>query len=310
MQETAARRPLRGLAESLPLDVPVGNDGEARTADDAPSPSWTGQRTRKALMRAAIGLVVLAAGVGAYAYWSYATLHPSTDNAYVEADVVRIAPLVTGPVTEVAAQENATVKAGDVLFKIDPAPFEAALTAAKARLTLAQQQPSQGPQAAASKAAVDQAQAAVDQAQLELDRATVKAPVDGIVGKVRIRPGSLAQAGVALFPLVDTSRWWVEANFKETDLNRLTAGQPATVTIDLYPSHSFKGDVQSISPASGVAFSLLPPENATGNWVKVTQRFPVRVSLTVGAGDPPLRIGASATITVDTTGKGPDGAAR
>jgi membrane fusion protein (multidrug efflux system) len=247
-------------------------------------------------------LAIIAAG---YAYWHYSVLHPSTDNAYVQANIVPIAPLTSGLVTEVNAKEFATVKAGDVLARLDPAPFEAALKAAEAKLTLAQQQAT-GPaaQSPAAKANIDQAQAGVDQARLELDHATIKAPVDGIIGKVRVRPGSIAKAGTPLFPLIDTSKWWVDANFKETDLARIEAGQKATITIDLFPSHEFSGEVEAVSPASGAAFSLLPAENSTGNWVKTTQRFPVRVALTLKPDDPEMRIGASASVTVDTTSKG------
>jgi membrane fusion protein (multidrug efflux system) len=253
------------------------------------------------------GLGIAAAGVlgaAGYAYWQYSARYPSTDNAYVQANVVRIAPLVTGPVSSVDVHDNMHVAAGQVLLQIDPAPFEAALKAAEARLSLLQQQSAgTGAQAAAAKANIDQAQAAATQARAELDRATVKAPVAGFIGKVRIRPGAIAQAGVSLFPLVDTSQWWVDANFKETELVRIAAGQQATVSVDLYPSHEFKGEVDSLSPASGTAFSLLPPENATGNWVKVTQRFPVRISLKVQPDDPQLRVGASASVTVDTSSK-------
>jgi membrane fusion protein (multidrug efflux system) len=106
-----------------------------------------------------------------------------------------------------------------------------------------------------------------------------------------------------LFPLVDTSKWWVDANFKETDLSRIEPGQKATITVDIFPSHEFTGKVESVSPASGAAFSLLPSENSTGSWVKTTQRFPVRVSLTLKPDDPEMRIGASATVTVDTTSR-------
>lgn len=261
--------------------------------------------------QAIAGLVAIAAAVAAgYAYWRHSTLFPSTDNAYVQANIVQIAPLTSGLVTEVDAKEYTHVKSGDVLARLDPAPFEAALKAAEARLTLAQQQATaaaQSPtQAPAAKANVDQAQAGVDQAKLELDHATIKAPVDGIIGKVRIRPGSIAKAGMSLFPLVDTSKWWLDANFKETDLARIEPGQKATISIDLFPSHEFTGEVEAVSPASGSAFSLLPPENSTGSWVKTTQRFPVRVSLTLQPDDPEMRIGASASVTIDTTSKGTD----
>jgi len=262
---------------------------------------------------AIVGLVVVVAiGGFGYAYWRYFTLYPSTDNAYVQANIVQIAPLVTGEVTEVDVKEYASVKSGDVLLRIDPAPFDAALKAAEARLSLAQQQASPAPaQSPAAKASIGQAQAAVDQARLEMDHATIKAPVDGIVGRVLIRPGTIARAGVGLFPIVDNSKWWVDANFKETDLARIEPGQKATVYIDLFPGHEFTGEVEAISPASAAAFSLLPAENATGSWVKVTQRFPVRVSLTLQPNDPTMRLGASAAVTVDTTSsKGSNSAAK
>ncbi len=115
---------------------------------------------------------------------------------------------------------------------------------------------------------------------------------------------------MSLFPLVDTSKWWLDANFKETDLARIEPGQKATISIDLFPSHEFTGEVEAVSPASGSAFSLLPPENSTGSWVKTTQRFPVRVSLTLQPDDPEMRIGASASVTIDTTNKGTDSGAK
>jgi len=281
---------------------------KANPAGAAPSPassqSQIGSRFRRGPAIAGI-VSVLALIAAGYAYWHYSTIYPSTDNAYVQANIVQISPLTSGLVTEVDAKEFATVKAGDVLARLDPAPFDAALKAAEAKLTLAQQQATgAAAQSPAAKANIDQAQAGVDQARLERDHATIKAPIDGVIGKVRIRPGSVAKAGMALFPLIDTSKWWVDANFKETDLSRIEPGQKATVVLDLFPSHTLTGEVEAISPASGAAFSLLPAENSTGSWVKTTQRFPVRISLTLQPNDPQLRIGASASVTVDTTSKG------
>ncbi len=239
-------------------------------------------------------LALLAVAGATYAYWQYATQHPSTDNAYVQANTVQIAPSVSGIVAEVPVKSFATVKAGDPLLRIDLPRFDAALKTAQSRLRAAQSQ----------KAGVEEAQAAVEQARIELDNATIKSPVDGIVGKVSIRPGSMARAGVPIFPIVDSSHWWVDANFKETDLTRIHPGQKATVTVDIYPGHQFSGVVEAVSPASTSAFSLLPPENATGNWIKLTQRFPVRVSLVLKPDDPAMRLGASANVTVDTTDNG------
>ena len=219
-----------------------------------------------------VGVVAVLAVAGAtYAYWQYIILHPSTDNAYVEANTVQISPSVSGEVGEVDVKSFDTVKSGDVLLKINQPRLEAQLKAAEAGLQAAQ----------AKKANVEAAQAAVEQARAALDAATIKSPVDGIVGKISIRPGSVVRAGVPLFPIVDSSKWWVDANFKETDLTRIHPGQKATVSVDMYPGQEFSGVVEAVSPVSTTAFSLLPPQNASGNWIKLTQRFPVRVSLTL-----------------------------
>ena len=127
------------------------------------------------------------------------------------------------------------------------------------------------------------------------------APSDGILSNVTLRPGATVQAGQPLFAIIEANRWWVDANFKETDLARIKVGQPATVYLDMYPGVTFDGTVESISSGSGASFSVLPPENASGNWVKVTQRFPVRIALTNPPADKPLRVGASTSVTIDTT---------
>jgi membrane fusion protein (multidrug efflux system) len=129
-------------------------------------------------------------------------------------------------------------------------------------------------------------------------------PSDGIVSNVTLRPGATIQAGQPLFAIIEANRWWVDANFKETDLARVKVGQPAKVYLDMYPGVVFDGTVESISPGSGATFSVLPPENASGNWVKVTQRFPVRIAFTNPPADKPLRVGSSATVTIDTTKDG------
>lgn len=287
--------------------------GKVEPISKAPAATPSKSRVPDAKWRRLIATVVVVAAMagGTYWYWRNSILYPSTDNAYVQANVVRIAPLVSGPVVEVKVQDNAKVAAGDELVRIDPAPYQAALDAAQARLDLAQLQQKGaggGAQGATAKANADQAQAAVTKAKLDLDSATVKAPVAGIIGNVHIRPGAIAPAGASLFPLVDTGQWWVDANFKETELARIAPGQEATVTLDIDPSHVLKGKVDSISPASGTAFSLLPAENASGNWVKVPQRFSVRISLDAPPAEVPLRVGASASVTVDTTSKGSNGA--
>jgi membrane fusion protein (multidrug efflux system) len=148
------------------------------------------------------------------------------------------------------------------------------------------------------------AAAGLDKATHDLVQTHVVAPASGWVTNASLRPGAIVQAGTPVFALVEEGHWWVDANFKETDLGRIKPGQPAAIRLDMYPGLSLDGVVESISAGSGATFSVLPPENATGNWVKVTQRFPVRIKIT-RAPDPdkPLRVGASAMVSIDTTGQ-------
>lgn len=152
-------------------------------------------------------------------------------------------------------------------------------------------------------AAILNALADVKNAEWNLEHTQIKAPADGIITNFNLRPGTSVQAGIPLFQLVETNQWWINANYKETQLNRLKPGQVATIKVDMYPKVTFKGVVDSISRGSGAAFSLLPPENASGNWVKVVQRFPVKILFVHPPKDYPLRVGASSTITVDTVTK-------
>ena len=144
------------------------------------------------------------------------------------------------------------------------------------------------------------AQAQYEQAKLDLDHATVRAPIDGVVGKVTLQPGDFLATGQAAMPLVATHTLWVDANFKETDLTHVSVGQPATIEVDTYPGKKWNAHVASISPASGAEFSLLPAQNATGNWVKIVQRIPVRLAIDDAANGPTLRAGMSAIVEIDT----------
>jgi membrane fusion protein (multidrug efflux system) len=146
------------------------------------------------------------------------------------------------------------------------------------------------------------ASAQLDKATHDEVRTHVTAPGSGWVSNVSVRPGSIVQAGTPVFAIIEEGQWWVDANFKETDLGRIKPGQPATIQLDMYRGVTLDGVVESISAGSGSTFSVLPPENATGNWVKVTQRFPVRISIS-SPPDPnkPLRVGASASVQIDTT---------
>ncbi len=176
----------------------------------------------------------------------------------------------------------------------------AQLSAARATLAAAQSQAGSG---AMLTAGVEVAQAALGQAQFELDHAIITAPASGWVANLSLRPNQAVMAGLPLFSVVEDEVWWIDANFKETDLDRVRPGQSANVSVDMYPGVELAGEVESIGAGSGATFSLLPPQNATGNWVKVTQRFPVRIRLTEETTDPAmqLRVGASVTVTIDTT---------
>ncbi len=353
--------------------------GSASTQDTSENTNGSSKNGAARLRWIALAVLFVLTVGGVLAYWRYAEIYPSTDNAYTGADIVRIAPLVAGPVIDVYVEDDQKVSKGDPLFDIDPAPYEAALRGARAQFdaalnaagtegehlkaaadeleakrvalvdALAEYRsaehaaaPNAGSNAAITSAlkSVHEAQAAYADAHdafneaqdkdmvvttptaklrgaaAQLDKATedrvkthVVAPGDGWVSNVRVRPGAVMGAGTPAFPLVEAGDWWVDANFKETDLARIQQGQPATIKLDMYPGYTIEGTVESISPGSGALFSVLPPENATGNWVKVTQRFPVRIKIT-STNDPrrPLRVGATATVRVDTTGDSASGA--
>ena len=142
--------------------------------------------------------------------------------------------------------------------------------------------------------------AAVERARFDLQQASVYAPVAGVVGGHDLQPGEYLNAGQIAMPLVATDPVWVEANFKETDMDKLRVGQPADIVVDGYPGEHWQARVASISPGSGSEFSVLPAQNASGNWVKVVQRIPVRLELLPGQRHPQvLRAGMSAEVTVD-----------
>lgn len=173
---------------------------------------------------------------------------------------------------------------------------EAALVAAKNKLDKAKAQ--LGPHSK-DRAQLQQAKAKIHQAQLKLSYTHITAPTDGQLINFSVRPGTMVRKGKPLFDVVSDNKWWVDANFKETQLTNLHVGQTAKVTLDMYPDQTLNGHIESISQGSGSAFSIMPPENATGNWVKVTKRFPVRIHLDAKDFPRQLRVGASANVTVN-----------
>jgi membrane fusion protein, multidrug efflux system len=291
----------------------------------------------------------------------------STENAYINADVVNVAAQVGGRVIAVHIKDNQHVQKGDALFDIDPQPFNIALERAQADLALARQSARQdNAEVAAARAQVDQAEtdlanarntytrdkelvaqhflsqqslddaqtrmqalqaaleqtrakltkalsvpvktdergdvlkaeAAIDQAKLDLEHTHVIAEQDGQISNFNLTAGSLVGVGVPLFALIADNSFHIDANYKETELPGIHPGQNVDIQIDMYPGQHFKGTVESISGGTGTAFSLLPPQNATGNWVKIAQRVPVRIKLAPTDAEHPLRIGATATVSV------------
>jgi membrane fusion protein (multidrug efflux system) len=146
---------------------------------------------------------------------------------------------------------------------------------------------------------VQTAQATLDKAKLDLSHTTLLAPADGIVGAVP-HPGDYAHAGVPMLDLVGTNEVWIDANFKETELTHVKPGQKVKIDVDTYPGHEWAGEVESISPATGSEFSVLPAQNATGNWVKVVQRLAVRIGIDPQKDAPALRAGMSTDVSIDT----------
>ncbi len=153
-------------------------------------------------------------------------------------------------------------------------------------------------------AIVQQALAAVREAELNLSYCTITAPINGWVSQRAVDVGQHVQPGQELMAVVPLQAVYIEANYKETELTGVRVGQPVEIQADIYPGHVFRGRVDSLSAGTGAVFSLLPPENATGNWVKVTQRVPVKIALDQPfPPNLPLRVGLSVVVTIDTTSK-------
>lgn len=245
---------------------------------------------------------VLMAGL---AYLIYQHLnYVSTDNAQIGAHLTMLSSRINGTIQKVLIEENQKVKAGQVLAQIDQQDYsnastsaEAQLTGLKARLTEAELAYKRSgdlikkqaitqekyDQALASYrdllARVKASQAQLEQANLNVSYTSIIAPSDGTIARKSVEPGQYVPAGQALFAFVADGDRWVTANLKETELDGVKIGSPARVKVDSISSKVFEGKVESISPSTGAVFSLLPPDNATGNFTKVVQRVPVRIRL-------------------------------
>jgi len=346
---------------------PVAAAGAAAAV--APEEPVKKRRPLRLIMMLSVPLLLLL--VGGY-FWLTSGRYVSTDNAYVQQDMVSVAPEVQGIVTEVFVHENQQVHRGDLLFRIDPRPFRIALANAEAQIAAAGVQVNQlqarvagtgadingaqdnlayqqrefdrlrelmsqgwitrtrydeqrhnleearerlanaraeavtaqsalsggGP---ADQPALQAARVAREQALLNLSRTEVRAPADGTVSQTdRLQVGNAVVTGVPVVTIVRSATTYVEANYKETDLANMYVGQPAEITIDAYPGLTLHGRVASIGAGTGSQFSVLPAQNASGNWVKVRQRVPVRISIDGNPSGRPLLAGLSADVSVDT----------
>ena len=356
---------------------------------EIPAPAAIEATPRKPIIRRLIvGIVALIAlGLAAnygYSWFMLGRFQVSTNDAYVQSDMSQLGAKVAGYVTAIPVAENASVKAGDVIVRLDDGDYQLAVSAATAKLgtqkasidTIAQQILAQQSQVSAAKAQLDSAKAAEINAVLTQNRASqlvksnvgsqqaaddatrqratavanvsvaeagiesaqaqigilnaksieaqstlaeltvalnkakrdlsfteIHAPFDGIVGNRAVQIGQYVSPGTRIMALVPASASYIEANFKETQLADIHPGQKATITVDALAGKTFEGKVVSLAPASGSEFSLLPPENATGNFTKITQRLPVKVSV------PPelaalLRPGLSVDVSIDSRDSG------
>ncbi len=369
------------------MDARTKQSGTAYYEAEQKSPGrargWLGElwadkaRLRRVLMIFGVAIVVIVA-LGA---WLMGGRYYGTDDSYVHAAQLMVTTDVSGLVKTVDVREGQHVKKGQVLFTIDPHPFEIAVANAQAALEAARQNVLSEEagyrglvaQVAAQQAQVRlaqsiynrdaalaranaiapvtldqarsamlsaqatlaslqqnaqtqldkllgnpnlppesapaflQAKAALDEAQRQLSHTTVRAPFEGDITEVdALQPGTLVISALSSFSttsavgLVSASDVWIDANMKETDLTYVKVGDPVSVTIDTYPGRTWNCHVGAISRASATAFSALPSENASSNWVKVVQRIPVRVTCDLKPSDPPLRTGMSALVSIDT----------
>jgi membrane fusion protein (multidrug efflux system) len=271
--------------------------------------------------------LVIVVGALALAYKTYANWNSvETDDAYTAAEIAQISAQTGGTVLEIVATDTQEVKAGDVLVKLDPADatlklqeIETQIQASSVELQRAsidldrrQSLKDTGSVTAEeitraqyafdmAKANLDTAKAKKDQAKLDLERTTIKAPVSGVVAKRQVQLGQRVGAGALLMTVVPVHELHVDANFKEIQLDGVQVGQQAKVKSDLYGDKViFHGVVQGFSGGTGSAFAAIPSQNATGNWIKVVQRVPVRIKLDEQElAQHPLKVGLSMSVEIE-----------
>ncbi|PAW49822.1 MULTISPECIES: efflux RND transporter periplasmic adaptor subunit [Pseudomonas] len=333
----------------------------------------TGNPRKRKFMLLVLAVVVLLAGAGVWAYHEFiGRFNESTDDAYVNGNVVEITPLVTGTVVSIGADDGDLVHEGQVLVNFDPNDAEVGLQSAQAKLArtvrqvrglysnvdgmkaqvnaqqaevqkaqdnynrrknlaaggaISQEELSHArddltsaqnalanarQQLKTTSALVDdtvvsshpdvmQAAAELRQAYLTNARSTLIAPVTGYVAKRTVQLGQRVQPGTALMAVIPLDQLWIDANFKETQLRDMRIGQPVDIESDIYGSSvKYSGTVDSLGAGTGSAFALLPAQNATGNWIKIVQRVPVRIHINAEElAKHPLRVGLSTNVEVN-----------
>jgi membrane fusion protein, multidrug efflux system len=371
--------PKADVRPAIPVKA-VAPTEQAPTGDGS-APAKRAGLKRAMILGVALFMAYQAAGFG-WQYWTVGRFVESTDNAYVHADIVGIAPQLSGQIARMAVTDNQPVKAGDVLLTIDDASYRAAMAKAKADVDSAQAMLSnlearvtqQQAQIAAAKAAIesvkatetqavadlartqalvqkgaapaermDDASAAADRATaavtaadanlaaaqeqlnvlaserasheadiarakaaeqaaaIDLDHTVLRAPIDGIIGNRGADAGQFVRAGQALMDVVPVDNVFVVANFKETQVAGMRVGMTVEVAVDRLDGRIIEGRIDSFAPASGAEFSVIPTDNATGNFTKIVQRFPVKIALDVPADLRGLILpGASVTADVST----------
>ena len=260
-----------------------------------------------------LGGVVALCTVAFGLYWGlYGSRYVSTDNAYTATEIAQVTPEVDGTISAVRVVDTNSVKAGDVLVEIDPRDMQVAYDKAKAnydrakidydrRKALAGSGSVSADELTRSENDLALTSANFREAALNLERTTIKSPIDGVVAKRQVQLGQRVRAGTPLMVIVPLHKLHVDANFKESELEKIQVGQPVRLTSDLYGSRVvYHGVVNGFSGGTGAAFATIPAQNATGNWIKVVQRVPVRISLKPEElAENPLSVGVSMRVRVD-----------
>ena len=265
------------------------------------------------------GFTILGAVVGVIAvalmlYWAlYGSRYISTDNAYTAAEIAQVTPEIDGTIAAVNVVDTNRVAKGDVLVQIDPRDMQVSYDKAKAnydrakidydrRKALSTSGSVSADELTRSENDLAQTSATFREATLNLERTTLRAPIDGVVAKRQVQLGQRVRAGSPLMVIVPLDHLHVDANFKESELEKIRVGQKVQLTADLYGSRVvYQGVVDGFSGGTGAAFAAIPAQNATGNWIKVVQRVPVRIRLSseeLIAN--PLSVGVSMRVRVDT----------